>query len=69
MKTESKTYIEKAIDNEMIEEILEQDSGFFSWIDNFGNDIMIYRDLHHGFNVLANNYTAEYNEAGKLIWQ
>ena len=64
---ELKTYIENAIDEHIIDSILEEDSGFFAITDNHGNEVMIYRDLHYGFDVLSETYSASYNEEGKLI--
>jgi len=64
---ELKAYIEDAIDEHTIDSILEEDSGFFAIIDNHGNEVMVYRDLHYGFDVLSETYSASYSEGGKLI--
>lgn len=61
--------IKTVLDEDVIEMILDEDSGFYLCGDLFDSIVEVYRDLRTGFEVWSENqYRAGYNNKGEMIW-
>ncbi len=61
--------IKSVLDEETVESILDEDSGWYLCGDLFDSIVEVYRDLRTGFEVWSNSkYRAGYNNEGEMIW-
>lgn len=65
----SKKEIQSVLDEEVVESILDEDSGWYLCGDLFDSIVEVYRDLRTGFEVWSDGkYRAGYNNKGEMIW-